>query len=515
MTLRELITRIGFTVDERGLSIYDKAIGRIFEKTDKLYNNLARAADGLTNIGKKASLFLSAPIAGIATVSVMAETKLEDLKNKWGVLIGDMDKGASFVDQIFKEKLQFPQEQIEQYAAELQRLRVPIDQILPKLRQYADINARTGASMEDLIGLQQSVNMGYVNPRLLRQLVGRGLLPRSELAKIFGTSDVQTLMKLANKPGGVRPESIMRLIDVLAARSAGSAEVRTRTLKKAFDELGDSVFRLRAKVGEILARNVGLQKILERLAGWIDKITESIDKLSPGMQKFIVIVGGIAFAIGPTLVGLGTLLKTFIGLQLAVAASKLAGIGFIGMVGKLGGAVGALLLRIGPILLALTAAYLIIQDIYMYIKYGAKASLFGSMYEKIKDNPLIKDSLQPWIFDVVENFEKEWTKVREWWDKLWNEPWKSLLDFKSILAMEGPYSIFSPDNPFVAMANPTAALARFATGQMTKPSEKVVAAGISVGQMVVNVSSAAGASAKTLGQDIYKELVKQFNNLKK
>jgi hypothetical protein len=493
MTLRELITRIGFTVDERGLDVYDKAIGRIYEKTEKMYTNLAKVADHITAIGQKASLFLSAPIAGIATVSVMAETKLEDLRNKWGVLMNDMDGGAAFVDKIFREKMQFPNEQVEAYAAELQRLRVPIDQIIPKLRQYADINARTGASMEDLIGLQQSVNMGFVNPRLLRQLVGRGLLNRGDLAKIFGTSSLQSLMKMANAPGGISPAAITKLMDALAMRSAGSAEMRTRTLKKGFDELGDSVFRLRANVGEMLAKNVGLFKIMERLTNWVDKLTEKIDTLSPGMQKFILVLAGIAFAAGPVLIALGSMLKIFIGLQIAMFAMKATG--FAAVIAGWGAAFVGFLAAAWPAILALTAGYLIIQDLYMYMKHGEKASLLGPLIGK--GGAMIYNFVQNWIKpaldDFVNFFKNIWNDIRKWWDGLWSDPWKTLRD------------AMIPDwvEPLINMAKSGFMAGGATPKQQFAPSGMFMPAlqgstGVSIGNINVNATMPAGSTEQQL-----------------
>lgn len=426
MTLKEFVTILGFEVDEKGLKAYDDAIGRVYQKTDNLTKNLHKVAEGLVRVGNRLSLYLSAPIAGLATVSVMAQTKLQDLQNEWGVLLNDMELGKKMVSGMYAlaEKTPFNPEQIDAYSKALRRMRVPFDQILPRIKMYADISARTGVSMEDLVDLQESVNRGFVNPRLLKSLVGRGIIDRNQLSKIFGSSDVRVLARMANIPGRITPTQIMQLINTLGAQSMGAAERRTFTLKKGFESLWTSVFRLRAAIGDMIAKNTGLADILKKVTGFVNHLTDRVERMSPGTKKFLVIIGGIAFALGPIIAGSGKLILLME--KLALISIGLKGAGGLAGIAKIAGGIGGSLLKIlGPaslIIGALLVIYALFQDIWMYLKYGKQASLFGSIFEDVGAK------LHQTVDSIVNWFMGAWQKVRDWWDLLWKDPWRALME---------------------------------------------------------------------------------------
>ena len=437
MNIRELITKIGFVVDERGLDIYDKAIGRIYDKTDGLYKNLSRAADGITNIGQKMSMYISAPLAALATVSVMAKVKLEDLQNEWGVMLNSQEKGIDFTRQMMdlEEKTPYNTEQIAGYAKELHSMGVQTDKILPRMKMFMDIAAGTGLDAGFLMETMQMItNIGYATGRQLKHLIMSGAIDRKELGKMMGIDlssgmGMKRMMQFADR-GRVTSfmiESLFQREGGQGGKYYGKAEERTLTLKKGFDNLWHSVFLLRAGIGDMLTKSTGLSNILQKLTGWINKLTEHVSKLSPGWKTFLVVTGGIAFAIGPALVGIGKLLNLFIGLNSAIMVFKAAGFmkgagGIMGMLGGFGKGLGSIVMTLGPVIATLLIVYFLIQDIYMYVKYGKDASLFGDM-SKVWGKPF-DDAIN----SIVEYFFEVWTQVRAWWDDLWANPWKTLSD---------------------------------------------------------------------------------------
>ena len=242
MNIRELITKIGFVVDERGLDIYDKAIGRIYDKTDGLYKNLSRAADGITNIGQKMSMYISAPLAALATVSVMAKVKLEDLQNEWGVMLNSQEKGIDFTRQMMdlEEKTPYNTEQIAGYAKELHSMGVQTDKILPRMKMFMDIAAGTGLDAGFLMETMQMItNIGYATGRQLKHLIMSGAIDRKELGKMMGIDlssgmGMKRMMQFADR-GRVTSfmiESLFQREGGQGGKYYGKAEERTLTLKK-------------------------------------------------------------------------------------------------------------------------------------------------------------------------------------------------------------------------------------------------------------------------------------------
>jgi hypothetical protein len=427
LTLKEFVTVLGWEVDEQGLKAYDDAIARIYEKTDGLTKHLHRAAEGLVAVGSKLSLYLSAPIAGLATVSVMAKMKMEDLQNEWGVMLGSQQQGIEFTKEMLdlEDKTPYNKEQIHAYAKELHAMGVQSDKILPRMKMFFDIAAGTGLDAGFLMqSMQQIQNMGFVMGRQLRTLIASGAIDRVELERMTGVHGIKNLMAIANK-GKISAGMIERIFEkqgLAGGKYFGKSEERANTLKKSFERLFDSIFKLRAAIGDIIVKNTGFANILKRVTEWIDRLTERIDKLSPGMKKFLLIVGGAAFALGPALVGLGKMLLIFEKLSLVMIGLKAAG-GIAGILKMAGGIGGALWAALGPIALisaGLMTIYLLFQDIWMYLKYGKDASLFGSVFEDV--GAKLHQGVQAfidWVKSILQG-------LRNWWDLLWHDPWAAI-----------------------------------------------------------------------------------------
>lgn len=445
MNIRELITRIGFTVDERGLAIYDKAIGRVYDKAQGLNANIIRAADGLIGIGQKMSLYISAPLAALATVSVMAKVKLEDLQNEWGVMLGSQKKGIAFTKEMIalNSKTPYGYEQIAAYAKEMHAMGLETDKILPRMKIFMDIAAGSGLDLGFLMSTMQMIdNIGFATGRQVKRLIMSGALDRAALGKTLGINlssgaGMKHMMKMADmeKITASMIKGVFQREGGVGGKYFGAAEQRTHTLKKAFSSLWQSIFMFRASIGDAIAKSTGLAKVLEKLTGWVERMTDKIDKLSPGWKKFLVITGGIAFAIGPAIIGIGKLLKLFVGLNSALMVMKFSGflkegVGLAGMFGMIGKSIGGALLAAAPWIAALMTIYLLFQDIFLYAKYGDKATtLTGTVAKWLENskNPII-NIFNGFLDSIIQGFVDAWFAIRKWWDKLWSDPWAALRD---------------------------------------------------------------------------------------
>jgi hypothetical protein len=445
MNIRELVTRIGFSVDERALDVYDRAIGRVYDKTDGLNKNLTRAAEGLISIGQKMSLYISAPLAALATVSIMAKSKLEDLQNEWGVMLGSQEKGIGFTKEMMElsRKSPYGAEQVEALAKEMHAMGVQADKILPRMKLFMNIAAGSGLDLGFLTQTMQMIdNLGYATGRQLRRLVMSGAVDRGTLGKMLGINlstgiGMRQMTKLADM-GRVTSGMIEKVFQAEGGpggRYYGAAEARTHTLKKGFENLWHSIFMFRAGLGDAIAKTSGLSKIIEKLTDFIDRMTEKIDKLSPGWKKFLVITGGVVFAIGPAIAGLGKILHLMVGLNSALMVMKFSGFlkegaGISGMFGGIAKGVWSAIAGLAPFLLLMSAIVLTVQDFWMYFKYGDKAeTMIGDLakFLKTSKNPII-GFFNGMLDDLIGWFANVWIKIREKWDLVWHEPWKVLED---------------------------------------------------------------------------------------
>ena len=438
-----MITKIGFTVDEQGLRIYDKAIGRVYEKAQGLNQNLTRAADGLISIGQKMSLYISAPIAALATVSVMAKVKLEDLQNEWGVMLGNQEKGIAFTKDMMalEEKGPYEYEQLHAYAKEMHAMGVESDKILPRVKLFMDIAAGSGLDLGFLMSTMQMIdNIGFATGRQVKRLIMSGALDRGTLGKMLGVNlssgtGMKQMMKMADmgKITASMIESVFQKEGGQGGRYFGAAEQRTHTLKKGFDNLWHSIFLFRAGIGDAISKSTGLSRVLEKLANFVDRMTEKIEKLSPGWKKFLVITGGVAFAIGPAIMGIGKMLKLMIGLNSALQVMKFSGFlkegaGIAGMFGGIAKGLWGAIAGAAPFLILMSSIMLIFQDLWMYLKYGNKANTITGDLAKMLEtskNPFII-FVNGLIEDVIGKIYGVFQGLFDFWNTLWSDPWKAL-----------------------------------------------------------------------------------------
>lgn len=128
---------------------------------------------------------------------------------------------------------------------------------------------------------------------------------------------IETMVKTGNVAGA---QGI--ILDELGRQfgGAGKAAADTspwRRAQVAIGQVGD-------KIGEALG------PVIERVSGWIERAANAFNQMSPNMQTFIVVAGGVAAALGPVLIGVGAIVSA-IGAILPVLAPVVALIGGAGL----------------------------------------------------------------------------------------------------------------------------------------------------------------------------------------
>lgn len=445
MTLREFVTKLSFLYDPKGMELFDAAIGKIYDKMEGVNKNVNKLADGMVKTGKKLSLYISTPLGTLATVSVMAQVKLEDLQNEWGVMLGNQKKGIAFTKDMMalEEKGPYGYEQIHAYAKEMHAMGVASDKILPKMKLFMNIAAGSGLDLDFLMQTMQMIdNIGFAAGRQVKRLIMSGAIDKGTLGKMLGVNlssgiGMKQMMRMADmgKVTSGMIEQVFQKEGGAGGKYFGAAEARTHTLKKGFDNLWHSIFLFRAGIGDAISKSAGLSRILEKLTNFVDKMTDRIDKLSPGWKKFLVITGGVVFAIGPTLIGLGKMLKIFIGLNSALQVMRFSGFlkegaGLAGMFGGIAKGVWGAIAGLAPFIILMGSIALIFQDLWMYLKYGDKAdTITGDLakFLETSNNPIVK-IFNGLLDSITQGFYDAWQKVYDWWCELWKNPWKAFED---------------------------------------------------------------------------------------
>jgi hypothetical protein len=139
-----------------------------------------------------------------------------------------------------------------------------------------------------------------------------------------------------------------------------------------------------AELGKTIAESINLSGILQKLSGFLQRVTQSFSELSPGVKRFIVITAGVVAAIGPLLFGFGAVVK--------------AGVAIVAAIKLVSGALAAL--AANPVALAVIA----IAGLALAIKTAYERSeTFRKIVAQIGAN--LKATFAPVINGVIKLFQ--------------------------------------------------------------------------------------------------------------
>jgi hypothetical protein len=397
------------TADAKG---FEKAIDQAQEKIDGLEKTvgqrLSSIGDKFTDIGRKASVLSAAIVAaGGASFKMAADFQdalgatdqvykqssdtvkewAQNLSSQYGIAKSEALSYSNLMGSMLVNIGQLTEEQAAKQSQKLIELAGDLTAMYGGRVQDA-VRALTGAlkgnnTMLDNYGM--AVNDALVKTRALEL----GLIAQGE-EMTLAARQAATLSLIWEQSAAAQGQ---------AAREADGASGSMRALQVEVKNLATSF-------GEILL------PIITPIVSGIADMVNKIGSLSPELQKTIVVIGGIAAAIGPLMLGLGSLLKL----------APLIGTAFTAMTGPIGIAVAAIA----------GAAALIIKNwdaIKEYFTTGGGSEMFSSV--------------KALAVDLFENIKNTFNSIRDVavavWDQIgstltsiWNNTFdsiKSVLDF--------------------------------------------------------------------------------------
>lgn len=368
MTIRELVTRIGFRVDERGLMVYDKAIGRVLSKTDQLFRNLDRVASSIQRVGQRLMLAVSLPLLGIGTVSLMAASNVESLQVSLTTMLKSADRANQLIQEMitFAEKTPFQLEQVQANTQMLIAMGFAADELIPTLNALGNIAAGTGGDLTRMaLNLGQVRTQGKLTGRDLRDFQINRVPILEELAKTLGvaTKEVRELVS-EGKVGFDIVAQTFRNMTSEGGRFYGLMIARSQTLGGLWSNLIDATFKLRVAIGDMILETFPLRRALQSLIELVGTLATQIQNAPTWVKKLIAWLGVLAIALGPLLFAFGSLFKLFLGgkIALAIIGKMIGGLGL-----KLGVAAGGAALLAAKFLLIAAAVVAVIAAIVLLI----------------------------------------------------------------------------------------------------------------------------------------------------
>jgi len=376
MTIRELITVLGFKYNPTAFNQYDQAIGEIHKKTADLGKNLKRVSEGIANAGKAMTMRLTLPIVGLGTASVMASGEMEKMDVMLGRFLGKGEDVQDFTRRLWEVQRQqgLGIKATQEATQTLFGLGFAADDVLDTITMLSDI-AATGkmeiGALADTYG--KAMVRNRVSSREFIRLQSAGIDIIKEMAEATGVSE-EAMRGMAERSEiqFKHLQAGFRNMTREGGRFHGLAQEMDRTVPGAWNNIFNGLFRVRRVIGDVIVDTLKLDKVFQGIANWLEAAAEYLKSLPAWLQRISVITAVILALLGPLLFFLGNILGTMVLMQLAVTALGKASIASFK---KMALALLPLFVKFAIIAAILGALWLLVDDIVGY--FQGRDSVFG------------------------------------------------------------------------------------------------------------------------------------------
>jgi len=326
---------------------------------------MAKVSQSLTAAGRKLTMFVTLPIAGIGTAALVSAAKMEKHKIAFETMLGSAEKAQELLPDIeeFSASTPFQLPGLIEGSKRLLAFGIQSEDIVEKMRNLG--NAAMGD--EEILG---RLVIAY------GKMAAKGKVSLEEL-NMFTEAGVPILQGLEDQLGYTKDELFAMITqgkvtfeDVDEALTnmttgtgqfAGMIEEQAGSLAGIFSTLKDNVGLLTREFAEFLMP--AIKNFLEKALGFVQRINDMDDRT----KKLILAVVGIAAAIGPLLLIVGKAIKTFQALKIAMVSLNAV-------------------MSANPILAIVTAVALLATGAYILIKnWDRVKGFFTKVFEGIRD----------------------------------------------------------------------------------------------------------------------------------
>lgn len=301
MILRELVTLFSFKTDDSGIQEAQRRVNTF--------------AGNMEAVGLRLSAMITAPIMGLATSSVMAAAHMEQVRAVFDTLTGSVENGGKFMKELTdfaKENPLFDVATIGESAKMMMSMGIPANELIGTMGKLSDVLAGSGVPMGRV-----AYNLGQIRLQNratstdLRQFAIASIPIYEYLGQALG-KDEKTIMAMTSK-GKIGFAEVMKAFELMTQKGGryyGMTERMSKSISGRFNRLKEQVFLFRKELGDLIIDNMQLGRVMEFLIKLLEKGVNWFKALNPNVQRFAMIVAGIAAMIGPLTLGFGAMLKT-------------------------------------------------------------------------------------------------------------------------------------------------------------------------------------------------------------
>lgn len=295
------------------------------KEAEKTINTLSKSADGLsskfTSFGTKMTVGVTAPLTALATAGVKYNASMETyLANLTTLLGGNEQEAQKLLDTLKEMANTTPYEATDLIKSTQTMMAFGLEakDSYNYLQMLGDISLGSAEKLSSLtLAFSQIASSGRATMEDINQMVEQGFNPLTIIAEKTGESmgevrervsaggvsfeEIAEAMKTATSEGGLYYEAM--------DKAGKTTEGKVSSLKDAFNSaLGSMTESLLPFVTEAVN---GLTKV----ANWFANLDED-------GKRTVLILAGIALAIGPVSAAIGTLIKVGSGIKTLVTMIK-------------------------------------------------------------------------------------------------------------------------------------------------------------------------------------------------
>ena len=295
------------------------------KEAEKTINSLSKSSDGLSkkfmSFGKKMTIGVTAPLTALATAGVKYNATMESyLANLTTLLGGNQQEAQKLLDTLKEMANTTPYEATDLVKAtqKMMAFGISADDSLKYLQMLGDIAMGDANKMDSLtLAFSQIGASGRASMEDINQMIDQGFNPLTVISEKTGESMADLRDRVSE--GGVSFEEIAGAFETATSeggtfyqsmdKASQTTEGKISTLKDGFNTaLGSMTESLLPFVTETVN---GLTKV----ADWFANLDED-------GKRAVLIIAGIALAIGPVTTAIGTLIKVGSGIKSLVTIIK-------------------------------------------------------------------------------------------------------------------------------------------------------------------------------------------------
>lgn len=279
--------------------------------------SIADVGQKLAGLGASLTVGLTVPIVALGKSAIEAYGDIQALQKGLEAVLGSSDRAGKEFERL-KEVAKLPGLGLEEAvkgSINLQSIGLSAKTSRDILLQFGNAVATVGKGRAEferaVYGVQQLANTDFPLGEDLNII--KDAVPQVSrlLKEAFGTSRSDDLQKLKI--------SSKQVLDVILD-GLGKLPRVTGGIKGAFENLSDSMKTALGRIGKIIDDNFDISGIIDKITDFTDKLITKFESLDPAFQKTILVVSGLAAAIGPLLVAVGGFLALIPTMTSGIAA---------------------------------------------------------------------------------------------------------------------------------------------------------------------------------------------------